>query len=87
MTDERTGNYDDFDRDMMEYNARILLTVWASSPITNYANRQYNGLMEDYYIRMWEELILLPAPLAPISATISPSPTSKETPFTAWMAP
>lgn len=57
MTDERTGNYDDFDRDMMEYNARILLTVWASSPITNYANRQYNGLMEDYYIRMWEELI------------------------------
>ncbi len=57
MADDRNGKYDDFDRDMMEYNARILLTVWASSPITNYANRQYNGLMEDYYIRMWEELL------------------------------
>ncbi len=57
MADERTGQYDDFDRDMMTYNAKILLTTWASSPISNYANRQYNGLMEDFYIRMWEELI------------------------------
>ena len=57
MTDSRTGKYDDFDRDMMEYNARILLTVWASSPISNYANRLYNGLIEDYCIRMWEELL------------------------------
>ena len=29
----------------------------------------------------------LPAPLAPISVTTSPSSTSKEMPFTAWMAP
>jgi hypothetical protein len=57
MADSRTGRYDDFDRDMMEYNARILLTVWASSPISNYANRLYNGLIEDYCIRMWEELL------------------------------
>ncbi len=57
MADSRTGRYDDFDRDMMTYNAKILLTTWASSPINNYANRQYNGLMEDFYIRMWEELI------------------------------
>ena len=29
----------------------------------------------------------LPAPLAPISATISPSPTSTSTPFSAAMLP
>jgi len=29
----------------------------------------------------------LPAPLAPMSATISPDATSKETPRTAWTPP
>ena len=57
MDADCTGKYDDFDRDMMTMNAKILITTWASSPISNYGNRQYNGLMEDYYIRMWEELI------------------------------
>lgn len=57
MSDARTGDYDDFDRDLMTMNAKILITTWASSSIANYGNRQYNGLMEDYYIRMWEELI------------------------------
>ena len=32
-------------------------------------------------------VVLLPAPLAPISATISPSATSKLMPFTALMPP
>ncbi|MBP3321123.1 MAG: alpha-N-acetylglucosaminidase C-terminal domain-containing protein [Clostridia bacterium] len=55
--DERTGYYAPFDMDIMEYNARILISDWGSSPITNYGNRQYSGLMEDYYIRMWSELL------------------------------
>ena len=54
--DKRTGKYAQFDLDMMRYNGRILLTTWASSPITNYANRQFDGLMEDYFIKMWKEL-------------------------------
>ncbi|MBQ8912258.1 MAG: alpha-N-acetylglucosaminidase C-terminal domain-containing protein, partial [Clostridia bacterium] len=54
--DERTGYYAPFDLDMMEFNARALVSTWASSPITNYGNRQYAGLMEDYYIVMWKEL-------------------------------
>ena len=29
----------------------------------------------------------LPAPLAPISVTISPAPTRSETPLSAWIAP
>ncbi len=55
--DNRNGEYAGFDTDMMEYNAKILLTVWASAPITNYANRQFDGLMEDYFIEMWERLL------------------------------
>ena len=31
--------------------------------------------------------VLFPAPFAPISVTISPSATSRETPLTAWIAP
>ncbi len=32
-------------------------------------------------------VVVLPAPLAPISVTISPLATLKETPFSAWIAP
>jgi hypothetical protein len=32
-------------------------------------------------------VVVLPAPLAPISETSSPSRTSKLTPLTAWMPP
>ncbi len=31
--------------------------------------------------------VLLPAPLAPISVTISPGRISRSTPFSAWIAP
>jgi hypothetical protein len=54
--DDRTGYYAPFDLDMMEFNARALISVWASAPITNYADREYAGLMEDYCIPMWREL-------------------------------
>ena len=54
--DERTGEYADFDRDMMTYGAKIILTSWASSPITNYAARQFDGLMDDYFFLMWKRL-------------------------------
>ena len=57
--DERNGRYSDFDYDMMEFNAKIIISDWASSPITNYANRQYDGLMTDYFSVMWSELLNL----------------------------
>ena len=56
-TDDRTGEYAGFDRDMMTLDAKILLTSWASSPITNYAARQFDGVMEDYFYRMWKKLL------------------------------
>ncbi len=52
-----TGEYDDYGRDMMKINAKMLVTVWASTPLWSYAYRQYNGLMADYYIPLWEQLI------------------------------
>lgn len=55
--DERNGSYDDYSVDMMKINARALLSTWASAPITNYANRQYEGYMVDYCIAMWEKLL------------------------------
>ncbi len=32
-------------------------------------------------------VLVLPAPLAPMSATTSPLPTESDTPLSAWMAP
>ncbi len=55
MNDSRNGYYSDFDRDMMEFNTRIIIADWASAPIQNYANRQYDGLMQDYFYQTWKE--------------------------------
>ena len=33
------------------------------------------------------KVVDFPAPFAPISVTISPAPTRKETPLSAWIAP
>ncbi len=40
-----------------EQNARTILTVWGGSKLTDYAGRQWNGLMRDYYLPRWQELI------------------------------
>ena len=57
VSDKRNGKYSDYDVYMMEVNAKGILTTWASRPINNYACRQFTGLMEDYYIAMWEPLL------------------------------
>ena len=36
---------------------------------------------------MARSVVVLPAPLAPMSVTISPCPSVSETPFSAWIAP
>jgi alpha-N-acetylglucosaminidase len=41
--------------DLCERNARELLTIWTSTyNISDYANRQWNGLLGDYYHHRWE---------------------------------
>ena len=42
-----------------EKNARQILTTWhkAGSIITDYSNRQWNGMLGSYYMPRWEEFI------------------------------
>ncbi|HEV2454098.1 MAG TPA: alpha-N-acetylglucosaminidase [Verrucomicrobiae bacterium] len=47
------GNRDE--RDLCERNARELLTTWTRyDNITDYANRQWNGLLGDFYYHRWQ---------------------------------
>ncbi len=55
--DPRTGKYSDFDRDLMKLDAVILITNWSTLDLGNYAYRQYNGLIKDYYYRMWNNFL------------------------------
>jgi alpha-N-acetylglucosaminidase len=40
-----------------ERNARTILTVWGGGSLTDYAGRQWNGLLRDYYLPRWQILI------------------------------
>ncbi len=55
--DPKTAVYSDFDRDLMKLDAVMLITNWSTLDLGNYAYRQYNGLMEDYYYRMWNNFL------------------------------
>jgi alpha-N-acetylglucosaminidase len=39
-----------------EKDARSIITIWGGS-LTDYAGRQWNGLMSDYYLPRWQMLI------------------------------
>ena len=39
-----------------EKDARSIITIWGGS-LTDYAGRQWNGLMRDYYLPRWQVLI------------------------------
>ncbi len=54
VEDERTGKYDDYTIDTMKFNAKCLISAWCSYSLIDYANRQYSGLIEDYYYPSWE---------------------------------
>ena len=64
-----------------------LTSLWAGTPVMLSPWK----VMEP--VRAWSrpemvcKVVVLPAPLAPIRVTISPSSTWKETSLTAWMAP
>ena len=58
VNDERTGDYADYDVDTMKYNTLTLITTWAShASLVGYANREYSGLMNDYYLKIWSEYL------------------------------
>lgn len=54
-------NYDDFTKQMFEFNARAQITTWAGSEqaanpggLHDYSNKQWNGLTKDFYFRRWQ---------------------------------
>lgn len=55
LADARSWGATPEEKDLCERNARELLTTWTSHDnITDYANRQWNGLLGDFYYHRWE---------------------------------
>ena len=56
-------NADDFTRDLYEFNAKALVTTWGSynqaesGGLKDYSNRQWSGLIGDFYQPRWERWI------------------------------
>lgn len=54
LADARSWGSTPAERDLCERNARELLTTWTRiDNITDYANRQWNGLLGDFYYHRW----------------------------------
>ena len=56
IADARDIGSTDDDKDKLEQSARNLLTVWGkkSSPLMEYANRDWAGLTEGFYMKRWQ---------------------------------
>jgi len=54
LADARSWGATPAEKDLCERNARELLTTWTSHDnITDYADRQWNGLLGDFYYQRW----------------------------------
>ncbi len=58
------ADYDDFTKQLFEFNARAQITTWAGSEqaanpggLHDYSNKQWNGLTEDFYGKRWQAWI------------------------------
>ncbi len=57
IADARSWGVNPDERAYYEQNARTLITFWGGGDLTDYASRQWNGLMRDYYMPRWQMLI------------------------------
>jgi len=58
INDARSWAASDPEKAYYEKNARMIITVWGGNgKLLDYANRQWNGLMRDYYLPRWQMLI------------------------------
>jgi alpha-N-acetylglucosaminidase len=58
INDAKAWAADDGEKIYYERNARALITIWGGNgELLDYANRQWNGLMGDYYLPRWRMLI------------------------------
>ena len=58
---DRSEGYDDYTKDMFEFNAKALITTWggrnSARTLGDYAYRQYAGLESDYVLPRWEKYL------------------------------
>ena len=56
IDDAKSWAADKSEQTYYERDARSIITIWGGS-LTDYAGRQWNGLMRDYYLPRWQLLI------------------------------
>jgi alpha-N-acetylglucosaminidase len=57
IDDARSWAANDAEQAYYERNARSIITIWGGGRLTDYAGRQWNGLLRDYYLPRWQLLI------------------------------
>ena len=58
INDARSWAANDTEKAYYEKNARTIITIWGGSgELIDYAGRQWNGLLRDYYLPRWQMLI------------------------------
>jgi len=58
INDARSWAANDGEKAYYEKNARTIITIWGGNgELLDYANRQWNGLMRDYYLPRWQMLL------------------------------
>lgn len=61
LADARSWGNTMEEKNLYEQNARDLITLWggASSPLHEYANRQWSGLLNDFYKPRWQKFFIM----------------------------
>ncbi|GGA98691.1 alpha-N-acetylglucosaminidase [Puia dinghuensis] len=72
------------EKQVYERNARDLITLWgdANSPLHEYANRQWSGLLDDFYKPRWQQFFQLLS--ASLRQGIPPDTAGFENTIRAW---
>ena len=80
LADARNKGITPEEKALYERNARDLITLWgdANSPLHEYANRQWSGLLKDFYKPRWEKFFAF------LAANPSPDPASFDTTIRQW---
>jgi alpha-N-acetylglucosaminidase len=54
LEDAKRWGSNDEERDIFEWNARRVLTLWGTTQINDYARKEWSGLISGYYLPRWE---------------------------------